>query len=542
VDGISVYHQDPESDHYIVTSISSGQETAVANSIPDNLSPLIQAAWELNNHKFVKDLDKTPQLRQAFPHANRYRSTAVFPLQVGNNRVGCMFFGYNFQNHFGEADRGTLELFAQLAALAILRAQLHTEAERRQQRLDTVSRITPIISASVEVDLIFRNLIQEILSAFSKASNACVVEHLPDKDEVAITANTQPFYRVDAPLLLDENTFRTQLSKRRGIAGRVLATGELSNVPDVSQDIDYIPAIPSTRSEIAVPIIIDEIVRYILVVESDQLAAFTNADEEVLETLAKHVALAVKNANQFRRSQALELTKQTAMMATGLIHDINNAVATFPDLIDEIQYKYDQNRDISAPLANLHKSAKATDKISGRLKDFVFTGEYQPAMTDVSALIQAAIDLSKPQKPPHVSITKVIAPDIPKVQADNLWIELLLKNLFVNAFAAIPIDRDGEVTISAKADETHLHLYVRDNGNGIPKDLQEEVFNFGTSTKGDALHKMHGVGLFHCQLIAQAHSGKLDVESETGLGTVFTLSLPLQTNTQHHAPEGLIDA
>ncbi|MEZ4592112.1 MAG: GAF domain-containing protein [Chloroflexota bacterium] len=541
VDGIAIYHQDPESSRYLATSISSSQPRAVSVPLPDQPSPLVRAAWELNDPKFVKDLEKWVQLRQAFPQANRYQATAVFPLQVGHNRVGCMFFGYNFPNPFGEADRGTLQLFAQLAALAILRAQLHTEAEQRQQRLDTVSRITPIISASVEVDLIFRNLVQEILAAFPKVNNACVVEHLPDKDEVAITPNTQPFYRVEAPLL-EENTFRTQLSRRRGIAGRVLATGELCNVPDVSQDIDYIPAIPATQSEIAIPITVDEQVSYVLIAESDQLAAFSHADEDVLETLAKHAALAVKNANQFRRSQALELTKQTAMMATGLIHDINNAVATFPDLIDEIQYKFEQKKDISAPLANLQKSARVTDKISGRLRDFVFTGEYQPVLNEVPALVQAAIDLSKPQKPPLVSLTKELAPDLPKIKVDSLWIELLLKNLFVNAFSAIPADREGEVKITADVDETHLHLRVQDNGSGIPEELQRKVFNFGTSTKGDSGHKMHGVGLFHCQLIAQAHSGMLSLESQPGVGTVFTLSLPLQNNTEPNRQEGLIDA
>ncbi len=540
VDGIAVYHQDPETERYIVTAISSSLATAVATTLESN-PPLVQAAWQLPRRKFVENLSPKPQLRSVFPYPNQYRATAIFPLEVGDNHVGCMFFGYKFQNKFGEADRGTLALFAQLAALAILRARLHTEAKQRQQRLETVSRITPIISASVEIKLIFRNLMQEVLSAFPKANNACIVEHLPDRDEVAVTANTQQFYRIDVPLMADE-TFRTQLSKRRGVAGRVLETKELSNVPDVSQDLDYIPAVPSTKSEIAVPIIIDDAVSYILVVESDQLAAFTVDDEEMLGTLAKHVALAVKNANQFRRAQALELTKQTAMMATGLVHDINNAVAAFPDLIDEIAYKHENHRDISAPLANLQKSARVTDKISGRLKDFVFTGAYKPELIDISTLIQNAIDLSLPQKPQHVAIIKEIAPQLPKVQADSLWIEMLLKNLFVNAFTAIPNTRDGFVTITAEADESHIHLQVQDNGSGMDKELQQNVFKFGTSTKSDAIHKMHGVGLYHCYLIAQVHNGLLQLESEPGEGSIFTLSLPLQTSTEPTTQEGLVDA
>lgn len=541
VDAIAVYHQDPETMRYITTTVSSSQPEATAVPLPGKPNPIVMMAWDLPNGKFFSNIEKAPQLRQAFSETNRYQATAVLPLEVGQNRVGCMFFGYKFQNPFSEADRGTLELFAQMAALAILRARLHTEAEQRQQRLETVSHITPIISASVEIDLIFHNLMQEILNAFPKANNACIVEHLPDKNEVAVTSNTQQFYRVDVPLLENE-TFRTRLDKRRGIAGRVLATGEPSLVPDVNRDLDYIPAVSTSQSQIGIPIVIDDVVSYILVVESDTLAAFTIDDQELLVTLAKHTALAMKNARQFQHARALELTRQTAMMATGLVHDINNAVAAFPDLVDEITYKYENNRDITAPLANLQKSAKITDKISGRLKDFVFTGEYRPEQNDVATLVQDAIDQSKPQKPLHVTIAKEIAADLPKVQADSLWIELLLKNLMVNAFTAIPADREGVVTVTAVADDNHIHIQVQDNGRGIAKDLQPDVFKFGTSTKSDALHKMHGVGLFHCQLIAQVHNGTLQLKSEPGTGTTFTLSLPLHTSKEPAAQEGLINA
>ncbi len=542
VDAIAVYHQDQATERHIVTTICGNQDVATATLLADSPAPSVQAAWQLPGGRFVTHLDKSSNLREVFPHENQYQATAVFPLEVGHTRVGCMFFGYEFPNPFSEADQGMLELFAQLAALAIMRARLHAEAEQRQRRLETVSRITPIISASVNLDLIFRNLMQEILDAFPKANNACIVEHLPEKNQVAITANTQPFYKVNVPLL-ENDTFRTRLDKRRGVAGRVVETGIPSNISDVRQDLDYIPAIATTQSEIAIPIVIDDIVTYILVVESDQLAAFTIDDQELLVTLANHVALAIKNAEQFQRAQAVELTKQTAMMATGLVHDINNAVATFPDLVDEITFKYENHRDISAPLANLYKSAQVTDKISGRLKDFVFTGAYQPALTDIKALIKNAIDLSLPQKPPHIIIEQVLASEMPQVPADSLWIELLLKNLLVNAFSAITADKqDGKVTIAATADETYVYLRVRDNGNGIAKELQQDVFKFGISTKSSGVNKMQGVGLFHSHLIAQVHNGTLQLESEPGNGSVFTLTLPLQNSPEPGAQEGLIDA
>ncbi|NJO72269.1 MAG: ATP-binding protein, partial [Oscillatoriales cyanobacterium RM1_1_9] len=47
---------------------------------------------------------------------------------------------------------------------------------------------------------------------------------------------------------------------------------------------------------------------------------------------------------------------------------------------------------------------------------------------------------------------------------------------------------------------------------------------------------------FHCQLIAQVHNGTLQLTSEPGTGTTFTLSLPLHTSQEPAAPEGLVDA
>ncbi|VAW35150.1 hypothetical protein MNBD_CHLOROFLEXI01-589, partial [hydrothermal vent metagenome] len=151
------------------------------------------------------------------------------------------------------------------------------------------------------------------------------------------------------------------------------------------------------------------------------------------------------------------------------------------------------------------------------------------------------IDLSKPQKPRHVTIEKKVGSELPKVHADGLWIELLLKNLLVNAFTAIPNDREGKVIISVDADETTIHLRVQDNGSGIAKALQQDVFNFGISTKDGGVNKMQGIGLFHSQLIAQAHNGRLQLESEPNVGSVFTLSLPLQASTEPPIQEGLIN-
>ena len=95
----------------------------------------------------------------------------------------------------------------------------------------------------------------------------------------------------------------------------------------------------------------------------------------------------------------------------------------------------------------------------------------------------------------------------------------------INAYRAIPADREGLVQLTLETEPEHIVLRVRDNGQGIPADQQKQVFDFGYTTK-EGTGKMQGVGLYHSRLIAETHKGNLSVESKQGEWTEFTLQLP----------------
>ncbi|HIP73229.1 MAG TPA: ATP-binding protein, partial [Anaerolineae bacterium] len=108
----------------------------------------------------------------------------------------------------------------------------------------------------------------------------------------------------------------------------------------------------------------------------------------------------------------------------------------------------------------------------------------------------------------------------------DLTLELLLRNLLENAYAAIPEGREGAVQIVVEMMAGDVLIHVRDNGKGIARDKLDEIFEFGYSTKAEK-GKMTGVGLFQCRRIAENHNGSLEVKTIPGLETVFTLKLPL---------------
>jgi len=527
VDVISLYYVDQDSEQLMLGYISDDQSEA---TIGQHLTPPEPIVAQISNAKqplFIGDIRRQTTVRAAFfDTAQTVKSAAAFPLRVGEQEVGCMFFGYHFFHRFNKDERSLLNLFAQLAALAILRATLHDEAERRRKRLDTIGRMTPIISASLEQEAVFKAVLSEVHELFPQADNICFVK--PDPAGTIVMLQESAYYHSDnIPYRPDDD--HTLLQKRRGVAARVLATGNPALVEDVTQDNDYIPTISSTRSELCVPLQFEEDSRVGLVLESDQLNAFSLADLRLLEMLTGYIGIAIQNARQFEQARARELKERTAMMATGLIHDINTAVANIPDLVDELEEKLLAGQDPSFPLADLRQNASVTDKISARLRDFVITGQYQPQLIDVAQLIKKAIAISKTHEPSHVTASYTLCDPLPQIEVDPLWIELLLKNLLLNAYTAAPPNRDGSVRIEVETQADYLLLHVRDNGEGIPPEIKEDIFKFGISTKKNS-HKMQGVGLYHCRLIAEAHNGKLTLDCEPGADTVFTVRLPLKNN------------
>ena len=526
VDAIAVYYKDrtsgqmtcgfaPGLDGERVT-FDETQVTAVSNAI-------INKVWASENPEYYPSISHQPDLLDAFPTATELQSVATFPLKMGDERVGVMFFGYNFFHNFGRTEQNILILFAQLATLAILRVTLYDEAEQRQANLDTVGRITPIISANLGSGAdIFSIVAKELKSAFPMADHVCVIKK---SEELFSTLNdvvNDDYYKME-DLPRNGDTFISM--GRRGVDTRVFVTGRSALVPDVQLDPDYVPRIPTTKSELFVPVKVNNEAQYVLALESDQLRAFAADDKRLLEMLAEHVGIALQNEEQFARAQRQQVGERTAMMATGLIHDINSAVASIPDLVDEVEEKANRGKDFSYPLADLRRNAEMTGRISGRLREFVITGKYEPAQVNVLTMINSAINISKSQEPPHVA-TKLIVPDeVPEIHADELWLQLLVKNLLVNAYRAIPEDQEGLVQINLETSTDFVILKVRDNGAGIDEETLKQIFDFGFTTK-KGKHKMQGVGLYHSRLIAETHNGYLSANSVVGEWTEFTVQLP----------------
>jgi two-component system sensor histidine kinase VicK len=152
--------------------------------------------------------------------------------------------------------------------------------------------------------------------------------------------------------------------------------------------------------------------------------------------------------------------------------------------------------------------------------------EKEPA--DINEIVKQCIGMmqliadKKNQKLQFIPLQKPLNLDIDKDR-----IERMINNLVGNAVKFSPAGEKIIIAIDQK--DKFILISVKDNGIGMPPEMQNEIFNaFGSiRRKGTAGEKSFGLGLSICKQIVEAHNGKIWVESAPGNGSVFYVELPL---------------
>jgi signal transduction histidine kinase len=122
-----------------------------------------------------------------------------------------------------------------------------------------------------------------------------------------------------------------------------------------------------------------------------------------------------------------------------------------------------------------------------------------------------------------IRVVRRYAPSLPQVLVDRQRMEQAFTNLVLNAVEVMP--NGGTLGIGLSADDCWLTIAVSDTGPGISLDVQQRIFEpfFTTKTRGT------GLGLAVARRVIEEHGGTIRVSSKMGMGTAFTIQLPLTT-------------
>ncbi len=216
------------------------------------------------------------------------------------------------------------------------------------------------------------------------------------------------------------------------------------------------------------------------------------------------------------------------------------------------QFAYSASHDLQEPLRQIavysqlleKKYAEQLDGKASQYLDYCIEGAQRMEMLirDLLAYSQAGRITHLPAE--SVSIREVIemvkknlsttieetqadisTSELPVVRGDSVPLVHLFQNLLSNALK-YRSERKPRIQIAAKEENDHWRFTVEDNGIGIPKAFQTQVFGIFKRLHDRAEYPGTGIGLAICQRIVEKHGGKIWVESELGRGSIFSFTLP----------------
>ena len=213
-------------------------------------------------------------------------------------------------------------------------------------------------------------------------------------------------------------------------------------------------------------------------------------------------------------------------LAAGVAHELNNPLATVLLYSDILLRECPPDDPKRADLALIADETKRCKGIVGSLLDFARQNQVSAQPADLNALIQAVLEVqTKREAYRGINVELVLDPNLPKIEADHAQLQEVLVNLMTNAVDAMPAG--GTLTVrTMRGPNGMVTLEVVDTGAGIPPEHLGKLFTpfFTTKQVGQGT----GLGLAIVYGIIKMHRGQINVRSQVGQGTTFTIQLPVK--------------
>ena len=444
---------------------------------------------------------------------------------------------------FNENDKNLLSAFASNAAVGIENARLFTLTDRalaaRVEELQTLQRIDRDLNTTLDYDKTLEITLEWAMRA-SEANAGLIAVLTPEGDGILL--------RVMHGYPPEVERYRQEpFPLDRGIIGRVAKYGMPNMVPDVSQDEDYVPVLPSTHSQLTVPIARENRVIGIVALESEQINGFDLEDLNFVVRLADHAAVSitnaqlyeeVKRANQYK-SEFVSIVAHELKLPMTSIKGYSDLLAmgaagqpteTQLQFLNVIRSNVERMNTLVSDLLDISRIE------TGRLKLEVKPLEMQVVVEETLRTLRKHIE-DKQQ-----TLELDVPGDLPKVMGDRSRLIQVLANLVSNAYKYTP--SGGHIMVRVEPDgvsddgQPFLVCRVMDTGIGMsPEDVEKLGQKFFRASDQRARDVPgHGLGFSIAKNLVELQGGKITIESELNKGSTFSFTIPVSSGGR--APDG----
>jgi signal transduction histidine kinase len=237
--------------------------------------------------------------------------------------------------------------------------------------------------------------------------------------------------------------------------------------------------------------------------------------------------LIMRDAESVRRiGDEIETSRRlsaSGRVTGGVAHEVKNPINAIVLHLQLLQNKLSQlDPDTRRHMDIIGNEIHRLDRVVQTLVDFMRARELHLVEVDYRRLLDDVAQLAAPDAEQHgVTIERARWHESLPVKVDLDFMKQALLNVVVNGIQAMP--QGGQLTISARRNDDVVVTEIRDQGIGIPREVQNKIFELYFTTKKDG----NGIGLAQTYQILDWHYGSVEFESTEGEGTTFRFRLPL---------------
>ena len=505
--------------------------------------------WAIATNKTVVANDVTRDPRYVPTEATReIRSQVCVPITLGIKTIGVLDLQSAQLEAFNKYHVDALETLADQLAIAIENARLYDEINQRVQELKSLNEIGQAVTSTLNLEETL-TLITDETTRLMEVAAASVALRDDTTEEIWFAAASGEG---------SEATISVRMPYGQGIAGWVVSHGEPVIVSDVQADNRFFADIDkhsgfTTKSILCVPLMTKGHTIGALEVMNKKQGTFNHDDLVLLQALAAPAATAIENAQLYEKQrqtikslaetqyQLVQSAKLAAVgeLAAGVAHEINNPLTTIIGLTgvlqDTVPTLLPIHDDITEDLQMIYDESRRARDIVRNLLNFARAEPPKLLPTDFNQLVEEAINLvytkTTSQK---VELKKSLA-QLPEIMLDHNQIKQVMVNLFNNAIQEmLDHDQPAVLTITtayqfidnAKPDhDSAVICTISDTGRGISPEHKDKIFDPFFTTK--EVGKGTGLGLSISYKIIEKHGGTIEVNSYTGQGSTFIVTLPV---------------
>ncbi|HEY8491653.1 MAG TPA: ATP-binding protein [Dehalococcoidia bacterium] len=503
-----------------------------------------------------------------------YRDGLVCPIVSRDKTVGVLLVGPKiYGSPFSLEDLDLLTAVTRQAAVALENAQLYTDLldafddlERTQRQLVALQQATTAFHGTLNLPDVLAKIREGILQGLEYhhayiflldgAGDQIQPTEFGEKDsylqriqeiigrslnEVIISAET------DSPVV------RALLRDEVYVAKDIRA---LVSPPLDHETADRLYSVFGSATIVTVPLTYQgELVGGMLLMT--RRSSVPKTEKALLRSFASQAAAAIVNARlyaelqqayedlQQAQEQLVRSAKLRALgeMAGGVAHDFNNILAGILARA-QLAQRHLRSQEAREHLRVIEQAAVDGTEVVRRIQDLArLRTDPTVSPVDVNEVVRQAIELTRPfwkdareAEGIYIRVETRLG-DVPLIQGNAAELRQALSNIIINAVDAMP--GGGTITIATRSAREVVTVSVTDTGTGMTEEVRRQALDPFFTTKGA---RGSGIGLSVVSGIVQRHQGKIEIESQVGLGTTICLHFPAVAAVPRPAPKRDIPA